>query len=124
MFIVHNYNDVSNLTAFQEADTFVACLMKGVYDLLEAIPSVLKIVPDAHFYLGGDGDIEAGSKIIVDNGLSSSVEYIGWVSGDKKDEMLRKCSVFTLPLYHEGMPMSLLEAMSYGDVVVTTNVAE
>lgn len=95
---------------------------KGAYDLLEAIPGVLDVVPDAHLFLGGDGDMEEIKRIIEEKSLSGSVFYIGWVTGEKKDKMLRKCSVFTLPSYHEGMPMAILEAMSYGQIVVSTNV--
>lgn len=95
---------------------------KGSYDLLEVIPRVLKAVPDAHFYLGGDGDVEETCRIIKDKKLENSVSYIGWVTGEKKDEFLKKSSVFVLPSYHEGMPMSILEAMSYGCNVVSTTV--
>lgn len=46
LYTVHNYNDVSNLTAFQEADTFVACLMKGV-DLVRR-PKNMKVIGVYH----------------------------------------------------------------------------
>lgn len=95
---------------------------KGSYDLLKAIPAILKEVPDAHFYLGGDGDIDQSQKIIDENGLSTHVELLGWVRDGEKEEYLKKCSTFILPSYHEGMPMSVLEAMSYGLATISTNV--
>lgn len=95
---------------------------KGSYDLLKAIPDILEKVPDAHFYLGGDGDIEQSRKIINKNGLQDCVKLLGWVRNEEKEEYLKKCSTFILPSYHEGMPMAVLEAMSYGLATVSTNV--
>lgn len=95
---------------------------KGSYDLLKAIPDILKEVPDAHFYLGGDGDINQSKKIIDENDMRDHVELLGWVKNEKKEEYLKKCSIFILPSYHEGMPMSVLEAMSYGLATISTNV--
>lgn len=48
--------------------------------------------------------------------------YEGIVSGINKTELLKKCNVFLLPSYYEGLPMSLLEAMSFGEIPVVTNV--
>lgn len=95
---------------------------KGSFDLLKAIPNILKEVPDAHFYFGGDGDIEQSQKIINENGLQDQVTLLGWVRNEEKEEYLKKCSTFILPSYHEGMPMAVLEAMSYGLATVSTKV--
>ena len=35
---------------------------------------------------------------------------------------IEKCSVYILPSYREGMPRSVLEAMSIGRAIITTNV--
>ena len=96
---------------------------KGTYDLLEAIPGVLKVVPDAKFFLGGDGDVEECKKIVCDKHIENAVSFLGWITpGNGKEEYLEKCSTFILPSYHEGMPMSILEAMSYGEIVISTYV--
>ena len=94
---------------------------KGTYDLLKVIPDVLKAVPDAMFYLGGDGDVKQCKEITHKNGFSDHVKFLGWVRSTEKEEYLKKCSIFILPSYHEGMPMSVLEAMSYGLATVSTN---
>lgn len=94
---------------------------KGTYDLLKAIPTVLKEVPDAMFYLGGDGDIEGCKTIAANEGIQDHVKFLGWIKGGEKENLLNKCSIFTLPSYYEGMPMSVLEAMSYGLATVSTN---
>lgn len=95
---------------------------KGSYDLINAIPNVLKRVPDAQFFLGGDGEIEETQRIINNNGLSEHVKILGWVRDSEKENYFKICSVFVLPSYHEGMPMSVLESMSYGLATISTNV--
>ena len=94
---------------------------KGTYDLLKAIPKVLEEVPDAIFYLGGDGDIEQCKKIVTGGGLEEHVKFLGWVRDEVKTEQFKNCSTFILPSYHEGMPMAVLEAMSYGLATISTN---
>ncbi len=95
---------------------------KGIYDLLDVIPEIIKSVPDVHFYIGGDGEVAECKAICLQNGIQDYVTFLGWITGDKKENLLKKCSVFVLPSYHEGMPMALLEAMSYGEVVISTQV--
>lgn len=51
---------------------------------------------------------------------SDNIQYLGSVFGDKKKELLQSSSFFVLPSFSEGLPSSLLEAMSYGLVPVIT----
>ena len=93
---------------------------KGTYDLIEVLPDILKAFPDAHMYFGGDGEQEQAKALCREKGISDRVSFLGWVRGKEKEELLKKCSIYVLPTYHEGMPMSILEAMSYGMAVVST----
>ena len=54
--------------------------------------------------------------------LGSDFIYEGVVSGDKKDIYYKSLDIFILPSFFEGLPMSLLESMSYGIVPITTKV--
>jgi len=54
--------------------------------------------------------------------LGDDFEYCGLVSGETKREFLDSLDVFVMPTYFEGLPMSLLETMSYGAVPVVTEV--
>ena len=54
--------------------------------------------------------------------LGDDFEYCGLVSGETKREFLDSFDVFVMPTYFEGLPMSLLETMSYGAVPVVTKV--
>ena len=42
--------------------------------------------------------------------------------GDAKVELLHSSSIYILPSYNEGLPMSVLEAMACGLCVISTNV--
>lgn len=95
---------------------------KGTYDLLKAIPTVLRKVPDVVFYLGGDGEIEYSKNVVNEYKITENVRFLGWLNYDDKVKYFKKCSTFILPSYHEGMPMAVLEAMSYGLATISTNV--
>ena len=62
---------------------------------------------------------------IKKNKLENFVTYYGIVSGDKKRDLLRQCDIFALPTCYpnEGQPISILEAMGNGMVIITTNHA-
>jgi glycosyltransferase involved in cell wall biosynthesis len=53
-------------------------------------------------------------------GLADRVEFIGHVSGEKKEKLLQYASVLCQPSHHEGFSVSLLEALAAGVPVVTT----
>ena len=54
--------------------------------------------------------------------LGNQFEYAGIVSGESKNAFLRSLDVLAMPTFFEGLPMSLLECMSYGVVPVITPV--
>lgn len=64
-------------------------------------------------------------KYIKKNQLEKYVAYHGIVTGKKKQDLLKKCDIFMLLTRYprEGQPISILEAMGNGMVVVTTNHA-
>lgn len=95
---------------------------KGTYDLIEVLPEIFRKYPDAHIYFGGDGEREAAERLCREKGIDGNVTFLGWVRGAEKEKYLKMCSIYVLPTYHEGMPMSILEAMSYGMAVVSTYV--
>lgn len=90
--------------------------------LLRAAKEVLGDFPDANFSFGGDGDVDRYRRLASELGISDRCEFLGWVSGAERESSFRKASVYCLPSRNEGMPMSVLEAMSYGLASVTTPV--
>lgn len=96
---------------------------KGVYDLLDVIAcNKARYENNLLLLLGGDGETDKVQEIIQKEKLNNIVHYEGWVSGDKKVRLLNKADAYILPSYNEGLPISVLEAMSYSLPVVSTNV--
>lgn len=95
---------------------------KGAYDIPGIVERVAKRVPDAHFIIAGNGEVEAVSEILAGKGLSSNVTFTGWIGPDQKKSFLLRSRVYLLPSYNEGLPMSILEAMGFGLPIVSTYV--
>lgn len=100
---------------------------KGVDDLIEAINVLeqknLNKNRNIKFIIAGTGKEEdkLKDKVKIYN-LESCVDFVGWVNGKDKEKLLKQSQVFVLPSYNEGLPMAILEAMSYGIPVISTNV--
>ena len=54
------------------------------------------------------------------------IEFIftGFVQGQMLDELYSNAYIYTLPSDLEGMPLSLLEAMSYGNCCLVSDIPE
>lgn len=65
---------------------------------------------------------EAVANAISEWNLEDSVFWHGPVYGDEKLEALRKAHCFVLPTNYvnEGQPVSIIEALAYGKVIITT----
>lgn len=100
---------------------------KGIYDLIEVIRELNEsgIIKEKkmNFIIGGSGieENEIKRKIIEYN-LDFCIEMTGWVNGSVKENLLKKSQIFVLPSYNEGLPMAILEAMSYGIPVISSNI--
>lgn len=96
---------------------------KGVFDYVEAARLLKRDYPQARFQLLGPMDANpdsVGQNEIDQWEREGVVEYLG--ETDDVRPYLRNCSVFVLPsAYREGIPRTILEAMSTGRAVVTTN---
>jgi glycosyltransferase involved in cell wall biosynthesis len=95
---------------------------KGIFDLIEVVSRLVKDGHRVHLSIGGNGDVERLHEEIDTKGLKSHAKYVGWIVGDAKDDLLRNTDIFVLPSHGEGMPMTILEAMSYGIPVISTSV--
>lgn len=95
---------------------------KGIYDLIEAAKLVVKEYKDIVFTICGDGDLYKVKKVIKEYNLNDNFNLLGWVDKSRIEEELRKSLLLILPSYKEAMPMCILESMSYGVPVISTNV--
>jgi glycosyltransferase involved in cell wall biosynthesis len=95
---------------------------KGVYDLVRAFALIAPKFPRARLVLGGVGDIEAVRQLAAQLEIPRRVSCPGWLDAERKAAAFASSVVFLLPSYAEGMPMALLEAMSWGLPVIATPV--
>lgn len=96
---------------------------KGVWDLLDALEKIrVEHNCDFELVVGGDGDVEHFQELIRLKNLNEFVRFIGWASAEEKQVLLAESNLFVLPSYNEGLPISILEAMSYELPILSTPV--
>ncbi len=101
-----------------------------------------RMVPEkgVHYLIDAFKSIETDKKLVIAGGSSDSSEYFSqlksmaqgderiiftdFVSGKTLEELYSNAYVYTLPSDLEGMPLSLLEAMSYGNCVLGSDIEE
>lgn len=103
---------------------FVGRLLKskGFYEYCEAVKMVHKKYPGMRYQLLGGhhpNPSQLGRKEALKIMKESFVEYLGEV--DDVLPFLQKAHVVVLPSYREGTPKALLEALSVGRPLITTN---
>ena len=95
---------------------------KGAYDLPDIITAVCEKDPNVEFVIAGEGSAKEDVQRLIQKSYIDNVRFPGWVRGAEKKKLLMESSVYFLPSYQEGMPMSILDAMGYGLPVVSTDI--
>lgn len=101
-----------------------------------------RLVPEkgAQYLIEAFRQVQTDKKLVIAGGASDTEDYLallkemakdddriiftGFVQGEILDELYSNAYVFVLPSDLEGMPLSLLEAMSYGNCVLGSDIQE
>jgi len=93
---------------------------KGIYELVRAFLLLTEKYPGIKLRICGKGsETEKIKRMVAGN---ASIHFAGHVEGLNKIKEYSSGQLFLLPSYHEGLPNTVLEAMAFGLVVVTTPV--
>ncbi len=96
---------------------------KGAFDLISAFAALPRTHREqAELVIAGDGEGARARSMIEQLNLTQSIQILDWVNEQQRDELLTRANVFVLPSYNEGLPMAMLEAMSWGLPIITTPV--
>lgn len=101
-----------------------------------------RLVPEKglDYLIDAFSNIKTDIKLVIAGGSSHSDEYVekikekassdnriiftGFADGELLEELFSNCLVYILPSDIEGMPLSLLEAMSYGCICLVSDISE
>lgn len=98
---------------------------KNLHHLVEAFTKVKSRneVEDIKLVLAGDTDFEDDySRNLKKMARKNGVVLTGFIKGKKLHSLLTNCLCYCLPSSHEGLPIALLEAMSYGVKVIVSDI--
>ncbi len=94
---------------------------KGLDNLLNAVPQFANLRKQCRVLIVGEGPLrESLQKQVQELDIASHVVFTGFRSDIP--EILAATDVFVLPSLSEGLPQSIMEAMSAGKAVVATSV--
>lgn len=96
---------------------------KGIRYLVEAFK---KINTDKKLVIaGGSSDTDSFMQELKTMSKDDNrIIFTGFVQGEMLDELYSNAYIYTLPSDLEGMPLSLLEAMSYGNCCLVSDIPE
>ena len=96
---------------------------KGIHYLIEAYQ---KLKTDKKLVIAGgssdSGDYQQKLRELAEE--NENILFTGFIQGRLLEELYSNAYVYVLPSDLEGMPLSLLEAMSYGNCCLTSDIPE
>lgn len=98
---------------------------KGLFTLIDSMPSVVKRYPNAKFIISGKGQSDEMHKLITHAeklGVKNNIIFTGYYPDKKLPRLYQAADVFAFSTFYEHHPFAVLEALATGLPVVTTTV--
>jgi glycogen(starch) synthase len=113
--------DGSYVLFFSRLDVY----QKGIDILIAAFEKISKGFPGVGLVLAGyEFDKFEGLVSRLSPSLRKKIEYAGFVTGEKKRDLLSKAKLFVLPSRYESLPISIFEAAACGKPVLVSDIPE
>lgn len=93
---------------------------KGIFELIKAFKCLNEEFNNIELIIAGDGRDFESLKAEV-NGIQN-IKLMGYVNEKEKINVYKKTTIYCLPSYSEGLPITVLEAMLFGLPIITTEV--
>lgn len=94
---------------------------KGIYESIDTIRILRKKNYNIRLLIAGSGSYFHEVEKYIKR-KSDGIIMLGYIEGEKKKKIFESSFAYILPSYGEGMPISVLEAMSFGLPVITRSV--
>ncbi len=95
---------------------------KGFHDLIEAFNSVNPTGWKLVIAGGADHEDDYSRGLFADTARKKNIVMAGRLNVDEVNELYSNAGVFVLPSYHEGLPLVILEAMSFGLPLIVSDI--
>lgn len=124
--IIPNGFDPSLMTGDHEEGDYELFLgrlhigQKGLDTLSKALS-----MSSCRLVIAGTGKDEGKAKKLFSNAVDSGLaEFAGFVKGEEKKALLRKCLCLIVPSRYEGQPLTVIEAAACGRPVIVSDIPE
>lgn len=107
---------------------FAACRIspgKGLNDVVDALPAILKIYPNTHFCIAGEdfgavADLKSQASSL---GIIRAIHFLGRLSDAELAAAYQHADVFVHPTHYEAFGIAMAEALAAGTPVVARRTA-
>lgn len=96
---------------------------KGLEYLIKAMPNVLKQFPDVQLLVIGGGPLKFELDKLINNlGVEKNINMLGSIPNSDLPSYYATADIFIMPSKSEGLPVTLMEAMSSSAIVLATDL--
>lgn len=97
--------------------------IKGAENIIQALPALIDRYPRLQMkFIGTGGQKRELEKFVKKNDLGGHVTFTGWVNREELPDHLNDAQILLMPSLSEGVPKTILEAMSCGTIPIASSV--